>query len=168
MCRRRRITTRPPLRDEIDTVNAFVLDGVNNAINGCGYSSTQSAYDMSFDKLFGTLDALEDRLSRQRYLCGDAQTEADWRLFPNLVRFDPISYVGYKCNKRRIEDYSNLSNYLRDLYQTPGIAEACDIEGMKRGVFGRVGPIGSNGIVPRGPEIDHWRPHDRDRFAKAA
>ena len=156
------------LRDEIDTVNAFVLDGVNDAINGCGYSSSQAAYDMSYDKLFATLDALEDRLSRQRYLCGEAQTEADWRLFPNLVRFDPISYVGYKCNKRRIEDYPNLSNYLRDLYQTPGIADSCDIEGMKRGVFGKSGPIGSNGIVPRGPEIDHWRPHDRDRFAKAA
>lgn len=156
------------LRAEIDATNALVLKGVNDAINGCGYSSTQSAYDASFKLLFETLDALDDRLSRQRYLCGDVQTEADWRLFPNLIRFDPISYVGYKCNLRRIEDYSNLSNYLRDLYQTPGIAAACDIEGMKQGVFGKAGPIGSNGIVPRGPFIDHMRPHDRGRFAKAA
>ena len=79
-------------------------------------------------------------------------------------RFDPISYIGYKCNLRRIEDYPNLSNYLRDLYQTPGIAEACDIEGMKRGVFGPAGPIKSNGIIPLGPWIDHRRPHDRARF----
>ena len=156
------------LREEIDATNAFVLDGVNNAINGCGYSTSQAAYDQSYKKLFETLDTLEDRLDRQRYLCGDTQTEADWRLFPNLIRFDPISYIGYKCNKKRIEDYPNLSNYLRDLYQTPGIAAVCDVEGMKRGVFCKSGPIGSNGIIPAGPDIDHMRPHDRDRFARAA
>lgn len=154
-------------RPEIDAMNSFVLKGVNDAINGCGYSSTQEAYDASFKILFETLDQLEDRLSRQRYLCGDVQTEADWRLFPNLIRFDPISYVGYKCNLRRIEDYPNLSNYLRDLYQTPGIADVCDIEGMKRGVFSKAGPIGSNGIIPRGPAIDHARSHDRNRFSRA-
>jgi putative glutathione S-transferase len=157
-----------PLRAAIDETNAFVLEGVNNAINGCGYSSSQQAYDESYAKLFATLDTLEERLGRQRYLCGDTQTEADWRLFPNLVRFDPISYIGYKCNKKRIEDYPNLSNYLRDLYQTPGIAAVCDIEGMKRGVFRKAGPIGSNGIIPKGPDVDHTRPHDRDRFARAA
>jgi putative glutathione S-transferase len=153
-----------PLRAEIDAMNEFTLKGVNNAINGCGRSSSQAAYEESFHLLFRTLDALEERLSRQRYLCGPRQTEADWRLFPNLVRFDPISYQGYKCNLRRIEDYPNLSNYLRDLWQTPGIAEVCDIEGMKRGVFGPAGPIKSNGIIPLGPWIDHGRPHDRARF----
>jgi putative glutathione S-transferase len=152
------------LRDKIDAMNDFTLKGVNNAINGCGRSSTQAAYDESFHLLFRTLDALEERLGKQRYLCGPRQTEADWRLFPNLIRFDPISYQGYKCNLRRIEDYPNLSNYLRDLYQTEGIAEVCDIEGMKRGVFGPAGPIKSNGIVPIGPWIDHRRPHDRARF----
>jgi putative glutathione S-transferase len=156
------------LRAEIDATNATVLKGINNAINGCGYSSSQAAYDESFRILFDTLDALEGRLGRQRYLCGNVQTEADWRLFPNLIRFDPISYVGYKCNLRRIEDYPNLSNYLRDLYQTPGIAAVCDIDGMKRAVFSRLGPIGSNGIVPLGPAIDHTRPHDRGRFDRAA
>lgn len=153
------------LRAEIDAMNAFTLEGVNNAVNGCGRSASQEAYAKSFKLLFDTLDALEDRLSRQRCLIGNQQTEADWRLFPNLIRFDPVSYIGYKCNLRRIEDYANLSNYLRDLYQTPGIAEACDIEGMKRGVFGPAGPIKSNGIVPLGPLIDHNRPHDRARFA---
>ncbi len=152
------------LRAEIDAMNALTLEGINNAVNGCGRSASQEAYDKSFKLLFETLDGLEERLSQQRYLCGNQQTEADWRLFPNLIRFDPVSYIGYKCNLRRIEDYPNLSNYLRDLYQTPGIAEACDIEGMKRGVFGPAGPIKSNGIVPLGPWINHARPHDRGRF----
>ncbi len=152
------------LRAEIDAMNEFTLKGVNNAVNGCGRSSTQAAYEESFHLLFRTLDALEERLGEQRYLCGPRQTEADWRLFPNLVRFDPISYQGYKCNLRRIEDYPNLSNYLRDLWQTPGVAEVCDIEGMKRGVFGPAGPIKSSGIIPLGPWIDHGRPHDRARF----
>jgi glutathionyl-hydroquinone reductase len=116
--------------------------------------------------LFETLDALEARLSQQRYLCGGAQTEADWRLFPSLVRFDPCYYVGYKCNLRRLDEYPNLSNYLRDLYQTPGIAAVCDIDGMKRGVFSKAGPVGSNGIVPVGPAVDYWRPQDRGRFER--
>ncbi len=152
------------LRAEIDAMNALTLEGINNAVNGCGRSASQEAYDKSFKLLFETLDGLEERLSQQRYLCGNQQTEADWRLFPNLIRFDPVSYIGYKCNLRRIEDYPNLSNYLRDLYQTPGIADACDIEGMKRGVFGPAGPIKSNGIIPLGPWINHARPHDRGRF----
>jgi putative glutathione S-transferase len=156
------------LRAGIDAMNARVLKGVNDAVNGCGRSASQAAYDESFDLLFRTLEELEDILSRQRYLCGRQQTEADWRLFPNLVRFDPISYIGYKCNLRCIEDYPNLSNYLRDLWQTPGIAAACDIDGMKRATFGKGGPIKSNGIVPKGPELHHDRPHNRDRFRKAA
>ena len=138
---------------------------MNNAVNGCGYSISQEAYDSSVKLLFGTLDSLEQRLSQQRYLCGDVETEADWRLFPSLVRFDPCYYVGYKCNLRRLDEYPNLSNYLRELYQTPGIADVCDIAGMKRGVFSKAGPVGSNGIVPIGPTVDYSRPHDRDRLA---
>lgn len=153
-----------PLRAEIDATNALVLKGVNNAVNGCGYSISQEAYDGSVKLLFETLDSLELRLDQQRYLCGDVETEADWRLFPSLVRFDPCYYVGYKCNLRRLEDYPNLSNYLRELYQKPGIAEICDIAGMKRGAFSKAGPIGSNGIVPIGPVVDYRRPHDRGRF----
>lgn len=156
------------LRQEIDDANALVLKGINNAVNGCGYSISQEAYDASVQLLFSTLDGLEERLGRQRYLVGDAQTEADWRLFPSLVRFDAVYYVGYKCNMRRLEDYHNLSNYLRELYQTPGIAAACDIATMKRNVFSTSGPVHSNGIVPIGPIVDHMRPHDRARLAAAA
>ena len=155
-------------RAGIDAANALVLKGINNAVNGCGYSISQEAYDQSVRLLFETLDELEGRLGRQRYLCGDVQTEADWRLFPSLVRFDAVYYVGYKCNLRRLEDYPNLSNYLRELYQTPGIAAACDIAGMKRGAFSKAGPIGANGIIPAGPVVDHARPHDRARLAAAA
>ena len=151
------------LRREIDDTNALVLKGINNAVNGCGYSISQQAYDESVALLFATLDTLEQRLARQRYLCGEQQTEADWRLFPSLVRFDAIYTVAYKCNLRRLEDYPNLSNYLRELYQTPGIAQACDIAGMKRGVYSKAGPVGGNGIVPVGPVVDHHRPHDRAR-----
>jgi putative glutathione S-transferase len=154
-----------PLRSDIDATNTLVLKGVNNAVNGCGYSISQEAYDGSVKLLFETLDGLEQRLSRQRYLCGEAETEADWRLFPSLVRFDPCYYVGYKCNLRRLDEYPNLSNYFRELYQTPGIAGVCDIAGMKRGVFSKAGPVGANGIIPAGPTVDYWRPHDRDRFA---
>jgi glutathionyl-hydroquinone reductase len=156
------------LRAEIDETNALLLDGVNNGVNGCGRSSSQQAYEESFDLLFATLDQLEQRLSRQRYLCGDRQTEADWRFYPNLIRFDSIYYIGYKCNLRRLEDYHNLSNYFRELYQTPGIAAISDVEGMKRNTFGKAGPIGANGVIPKGPDLGLDRPHDRDRFAAAA
>jgi putative glutathione S-transferase len=156
-----------PLHSEIDATNALVLKGVNNAVNGCGYSISQEAYDGSVTVLFETLDGIEERLSQQRYLCGDTETEADWRLFPSLVRFDPCYYVGYKCNLRRLSEYHNLSNYLRELYQTPGIAEVCDITGMKRGVFGKAGPVHANGIIPIGPTIDYHKPHDRDRLVRA-
>jgi putative glutathione S-transferase len=155
-----------PLRLEIDAANALILKGVNNAVNGCGYSISQEAYDSSVKLLFETLDCIEARLSRQRYLCGDIETEADWRLFPSLVRFDPCYYVGYKCNLRRLDEYPNLSNYLRELYQKPGIADACDIAGMKRGVFSKAGPVGSNGIIPIGPSFDYRKPHDRDRLPR--
>ena len=157
-----------PLRDEIDAMNEKVLTGINNAVNGCGRSTTQEAYEQSLDLLFGMLDELDELLSGRRYLCGDIQTEADWRFYPNLIRFDPIYYVGYKCNLRRLEDYHHLSSYLRDLYRTPGIDGVSDVASMKRQVFSPVGPIGANGVVPRGPLVDLTRPHDRDRFAIAA
>ena len=111
--------------------------------------------------MFSTLDELDDLLSRQRYLCGDQQNEADWRFYPNLVRFDPVYYVGYKCNLRHLEDYHHLSNYLRDLYQTPGIESVSDVASIKRQTFDPAGPLGANGIVPRGPVVDLTRPHDR-------
>lgn len=155
-------------RADIDAMNDKVLKGINNAVNGSGRSTSQEAYDQSIDLLFGTLDELDDLLSRQRYLCGDIQTEADWRFYPNLIRFDPIYYVGYKCNQRHLEDYPHLSNYLRDLYQTPGMDSVSDVASMKRQTFDPAGPIKANGVVPRGPVVDLTRPHDRDRFDKAA
>lgn len=149
------------LRTEIDAVNAMVLEGINNGVNTCGRGVSQQAYDQAFDQLFATLDALEERLADRRYLCGAEQTLADWRLFPNLIRFDSIYYLGYKCNLKRIEDYPNLAAYLRDLYQTPGIAEVCDIAAMKAGIYGGAGPVPSNGIIPRGPDLGLERPHGR-------
>lgn len=156
------------LRAAIDAMNDKVLKGVNNGVNGCGRSASQEAYEESFDLLFRTLDELEDILGRQRYLCGEQQTEADWRLYPNLVRFDSIFYIGYKCNLRRIEDYPNLSNYLRDLYQTPGIATVSDVEAIKRAIFSGYGPVKGNGIVPKGPWLGLDRPHNRECLRKAA
>ncbi len=152
------------LEAEIDAVNALVLDGVNNAINECGRSTSQAAYEAASDRLFGTLDQLEQRLDRQRYLCGEQQTEADWRLYPSLIRFDSIYFIGYKCSQRRIEEYPNLSHYLRDLYQTPGISDVSNVDVMKASIFGGNGPIPSNGLIPKGPLLGLDRPHDRVRF----
>ena len=156
------------LAAEIDVMNERVLTGVNNGVNRTGRSTTQEAYEESFELLFATLDELEALLGQQRYLCGERQTEADWRFYPNLIRFDSVYYVGYKCNKRRIEDYPNLSNYLREMYQTPGISDVSDVDGMKRNSFDIAGPIGANGIIPKGPELGLTRPHDRDRLKAAA
>ena len=157
-----------PLKAGIDEMNDLILNGVNNAVNGCGRSKSQQAYEESYELLFSTFDRLEDLLSGQRYLCGNQQTESDWRLFPTLVRFDAIYYLGYKCNKRRIEDYPNLSAYLRDLYQTPGVADICDVDEMKRLVYSPGGPIASNGIVPKGPALDFMRLHGREHLSSGS
>ena len=156
------------LRGDIDAMNDKVLKGINNAVNGSGRSTSQEAYEHSIDLLFSTLDEMDDLLSRQRYLCGTRQTEADWRFYPNLIRFDPIYYVGYKCNLRHLEDYPHLSNYLRALYQTPGIDGVSNVASMKRQTFAPAGPLDANGSVPRGPIVDLTRPHDRDRFELSA
>lgn len=149
------------LRSEIDAVNALVYECVNNGVYRCGFATTQTAYERAFDRLFTALDELEARLSRQRYLAGDVITEADWRLFTTLIRFDAV-YVGhFKCNLRRIDDYHNLSNYLRELYQVPGIAETVDVEEYKRHYYLSHPNINPTGIVPVGPALDFTRPHDR-------
>ena len=114
--------------------------------------------------MFSTLDELERRLSRQRYLAGPRLTEADWRLFPTLIRFDAVYYSHFKCNLRRIADYPNLSNYLRDLYQVPGVAETVNINHIKQHYFGSHRKLNPTGIVPLGPLLDFTVPHDRDRF----
>ncbi len=156
------------LHDEIDEINAVIYDTVNNGVYKSGFATTQEAYEEAFDALFKTLDMLEVRLSRQRYLVGDRLTEADWRLFTTLVRFDPV-YVGhFKCNLRRIADYPNLSNYTRDLYQVPGVAETVNMEHIKRHYYGSHETVNPTRIVPVGPRIDYAAPHDRNRFGKGA
>jgi putative glutathione S-transferase len=156
------------LRGAIDETNAFVYDAINNGVYRCGFAKTQAAYEQSFRKLFAALDSLEQRLGPQRYLTGDCFTEADLRLFPTLVRFDAVYYSHFKCNLRRLADYHNLSNYTRDIYQMPGVADTVDIPRIKLGYYGGMRNLNPGGIIPLGPELDFSAPHDRGRLAKAA
>ncbi len=153
-----------PLRAEIDRVNDLVYENVNNGVYRAGFATAQEAYEEAFHALFGALDELERRLSRQRYLVGEAITEADWRLFTTLIRFDAVYYGHFKCNLRRIADYPNLSNYLRDLYQQPGIAALVNMDHIKRHYYGSQRHVNPTGIVPLGPQLDFTAPHDRGRF----
>ncbi|MBZ0162771.1 MAG: glutathione S-transferase family protein [Notoacmeibacter sp.] len=154
-----------PLRAEIDQINDIVYRTVNNGVYRCGFATAQAAYDEAYDALFETLDMLEDRLSENRYLLGGTLTEADWRLFTTLVRFDPV-YVGhFKCNRNRIFDFPNLSNYLRELYQVPDIAETVNLHHIKSHYFASHETINPTRIVPRGPLVDFAAPHDRARLA---
>jgi glutathionyl-hydroquinone reductase len=152
------------LRDEIDRINELVYPNVNNGVYRAGFATSQEAYEEAARALFATLDQLETRLSGQRYLVGSRITEADWRLFTTLVRFDSVYYSHFKCNMRRIADYHNLWNYLRDLYQQPGIAETVSIDHIKRHYYGSQRQVNPTGIVPIGPVIDFTAPHDRARF----
>lgn len=156
------------LRGEIDRINALVYPAVNNGVYRAGFATTQRAYEEAFGEVFTALDTLEERLSKQRYLVGGPITEADWRLFTTLVRFDPV-YVGhFKCNLRRIADYPNLSNYLRDLYQVPGVAGTVNMHHIKAHYYGSHQTINPTRIVPVGPDLDYAAWHDRARFEKAA
>jgi glutathionyl-hydroquinone reductase len=152
------------LRGEIDAINAEVFQNVNNGVYRCGFASTQEAYEEAFLDLFGTLDRLEERLSRQRYLAGNRITEADWRLFTTILRFDAVYYTHFKCNLRRIMDYPNLSNYLRELYQVPGVAQTVNMDHIKRHYFMSMLQLNPTGIVPLGPALDFEAKHDRGRF----
>jgi putative glutathione S-transferase len=152
------------LRDQIDPLNDRIYNTVNNGVYRSGFARSQEAYEEAVKELFATLDMLEDRLDAQRYLVGSAITEAEWRLFATLIRFDAV-YVGhFKCNLRRIADYPNLSNYVRDLYQQPGIADLVDIDHIKRHYYMSHDSINPLALVPAGPVLDFDRPHDRDRF----
>ena len=154
----------PELRGEIDAINDLIYPNVNNGVYRAGFAQTQSAYEDAFRDVFGALDKIERRLARQRYVAGPRLTEADWRLFPTLVRFDAVYYSHFKCNLRRIGDFDNLSNYTRDLYQTPGVDETVSIDHIKRHYYGSQRKVNPTGIVPLGPELDFTAPHDRDRF----
>ena len=156
------------LRGAIDAVNAVVYDTVNNGVYKCGFAARQAPYDAAVEALFATLDDLEERLGRQRYLCGDRVTEADWRLFTTLLRFDPVYHGHFKCNLRRLVDYPNLWGYSRDLYQTPGVAGTCNLDHIKRHYYGSHETVNPTRIVPKGPVIDFAAPHDRGRRFPAA
>lgn len=153
------------LRGEIDVVNEFVYANVNNGVYRCGFATTQDAYEEAFRQLFSALDALDERLADRRYLVGARLTEADWRLFTTLVRFDAVYFGHFKCNLRRIGDYPHLSGYLRELYQMPGIAETVSFEHIKRHYYASHRTINPSGVVPLGPELDLRAQHGREGLA---
>jgi len=153
-----------PLRSEIDRLNETIYATVNNGVYRCGFAKSQSAYEAAYDALFATLDELDARLSRQRYLLGRTITEADWRLFPTLVRFDVAYFSLFRCNKQRIADYPNLANYMRELYQLPGIAATVKPRYyvINYWSIARLNPLG---IIPKGTPVDYTAPHDRSRLS---
>ena len=152
------------LRGEIDAANELVYPNINNGVYRAGFATSQQAYEEAAYGIFEAFDKIEERLARQRYLAGRQLTEADWRLFTTLVRFDTVYYSHFKCNLRRVADYPNLWNYTRDLYQVPGIAETVSIDHIKRHYYGSQRQVNPTGIVPIGPTIDFAAPHDRNRF----
>ncbi len=152
------------LLSEIDEINEYVYHNINNGVYRSGFATTQEAYEEAVKEVFDALDSLENRLAQQRYLVGDQITEADWRLFTTLVRFDPV-YVGhFKCNLARIVDYPNIWGYLRELYQQPGIAETVNIPYIKEHYYASHTSINPTQVVPAGPNIDFEQPHGRERI----
>lgn len=150
-----------PLRDRIEEVNARAYDGLNNGVYRAGFATTQAAYDEAVAKVFDTLDWLDDLLARQRFLTGERVTEADWRLFPTLVRFDPVYHGHFKCNRARLVDYPNLWPYARALYQWPGVAATVDFDHITRHYHRSHPSINPHRIVPIGPRLDWMQPHGR-------
>lgn len=148
-------------RDTIDLINQRVYSTLNNGVYKAGFATTQQAYDAAITPLFDTLDWLEDRLSSHRYVAGDRITEADWRLFTTLVRFDLVYHGHFKCNRARIVDYPHLWDYLRDLYQRPGVAETVNIDHITRHYYYSHDTVNPSRIVPIGPTLDFTAPHGR-------
>jgi glutathionyl-hydroquinone reductase len=153
-----------PLRAEIDKINDFVFANVNNGVYRCGFARSQQAYEAAYDALFAALDELEARLGRQRYLVGNRITEADWRLFPTLVRFDVAYFSLFKCNRQRLADFPNLANYMRELYAVPGVAATVKPRYYVTGYYSIV-KLNPTGIIPRGTPVDFSTPHNRARLA---
>ena len=152
------------LRQEIDEINGIIYSNINNGVYRAGFATTQQAYEDAFDALFETLDQLDQRLENQRFLVGDQITEADWRLFTTLIRFDVVYHGHFKTNLRRIEDYPNLSEYLRELYQVPGVSETVNFDHIKRHYYVSQITINPTQVVPKGPAIDFGRAHRRGDF----
>lgn len=155
----------PALRSQIDALNERIYPAVNNGVYRAGFATSQQAYETAFDDVFAELDWLEQRLGENRYLAGDYLTEADIRLFTTLIRFDAVYYSHFKCNLRRIADYPNLSNWLRELYQWPGIAETVDFTHIKGHYYASHRTINPTGIVPKGPQQDFNAAHDRQSLS---
>lgn len=149
--------------EEIEEVNALVYDAINNGVYKAGFATEQSVYEHEVTALFTALDQLEERLSRQRYLLGAYLTEADWRLFTTLIRFDPVYYGHFKCNLQRLKDYPNLWGYMLELYQWPGVAATFNLDHVKVHYYSSHPTINPNGIVPLGPVLDLNAEHGRDR-----
>ncbi|MDD2061090.1 glutathione S-transferase family protein [Pseudomonas sp. GD03860] len=153
-----------PLQAEIDMLNDRIYPAVNNGVYRAGFATSQQAYEQAFDELFAELDCLDKRLSEQRYLTGAYLTEADWRLFTTLIRFDAVYHGHFKCNLRRLADYPNLTNWLRELYQWPGVAETVNFEHIQKHYYMSHKTINPNGIVPKGPLQGFGVGHDRERL----
>ncbi|MBX8528958.1 glutathione S-transferase family protein [Pseudomonas cichorii] len=153
------------LQSRIDTLNEQIYPAVNNGVYRAGFATSQGAYEEAFDALFSELDVLEKLLGENRYLAGEYLTEADVRLFTTIVRFDAVYYSHFKCNLRRIADYPNLSNWLQELYQWPGIAETVDLEHIKGHYYASHRTINPTGIVPKGPALNLDASHDRERLS---
>jgi putative glutathione S-transferase len=156
------------LRAQIDEINEFVYGHINNGVYRAGFARSQEAYEQAARRVFVGFDRCEQILAKSRYLCGTRITEADWRAFPTLVRFDPIYHGHFKCNLRQLRDYPNLFNFMLELYQHPDVGETLDIEKFKKGYYGGQSNVNPLGIVPIGPEVDYTKKHDRGRLPKAA
>ncbi len=152
------------LRDEIEVVNQEVYDNINNGVYRAGFATSQEAYEAAYDRLFAALDRLEERLSTRRYLLGDRLTEADWRLFTTLVRFDAVYFGHFKCNRQTLASFPNLSGYVRELYQWPGIADTVNMDHIKRHYYYSHDMINPTRVVPKGPVLDFLAPHGRDHL----
>lgn len=153
-----------PLQQEIEAISTLILHAVNNGVYKAGLAGTQAAYEEAFDGLFDMMDALDERLSRRRFLLGSELCEADIRLFPTLVRFDAVYYLHFKCNLRRLIDYYYLWGYARDLFQRPGFGDTTDFDQIKRHYYQTQGWINPSRIVPKGPFVSWLEPHGRDRL----
>jgi len=152
------------LRSEIDELNKKIYEAINNGVYKAGFATTQSAYEGAVVPLFEMLSWLDAHLAKRRYLTGGQITEADWRLFTTLVRFDPVYFGHFKCNLKRVSDYSNLLGYVCDLYQKPGISGTVNMEHIKKHYYGSHETINPKGIVPLGPSIDYSLPHNRSKI----
>jgi putative glutathione S-transferase len=151
----------PALREQIDALNARIYDTVNNGVYRAGFARRQEAYERAFAALFESLDWLEDLLAHRRYLTGAQVTEADWRLFPTLVRFDEVYHVHFRCNRRRIVEYPNLWGYTRELYQWPGVARTVAMDQIKRHYYTTHDELNPKRIIPVGPAPAWLSPHGR-------